>query len=216
MSVAGTAMDHVHAEEGGHAVHYDPFASRIGMWLFLFTEVMLFGTLFLAFAMYLHMHRIEFMSASHHLNKLLGAANTLILLTSSLTMALGIAAVERGSRRLSILFQGTTLVASLAFLLIKSQEWGEKFSHDLYPNSPTMLAMPHGEQIFYGFYFTMTGLHALHVIIGAVAVCAGIWLVAKGKARPGRTVALDNIGLYWHLVDVVWIFLFPLFYLIGR
>jgi cytochrome c oxidase subunit 3 len=186
------------------------------MWLFLFTEVFLFGALFLAFAIYLYLYRVDFMDASHHLNKWLGATNTLILLTSSLTMALGIAALERGAKRLSIAFQSVTVLAAFAFMAIKAREWGDKFAHDLYPNSATMLDKAYGEQVFYGFYFSMTGLHALHVIIGAAAVCTGIYYVAKEKIRPGRMVMLENIGLYWHLVDVVWIFLFPLFYLIGR
>jgi cytochrome c oxidase subunit 3 len=193
---------------------YDPTAGRIGMWLFLFTEVLLFGTLFIAYAVYLHKYRFDFREASAHLNRLLGAANTMILLTSSLTMALSIAALERGRKRLCLWLLATTMVCALGFLAIKSFEWGEKFSHDIYPKSATVLQRPMGEQIFYGLYFTMTGLHALHVVIGGAAVLLATLLVQMERIRPCRIAFLHNTGLYWHLVDLIWIFLFPLFYLI--
>ncbi len=198
-----------------HAEHYDPVAGKIGMWLFLFTEVLLFGTLFIAYAVYLNEHRWYFQEGSHHLDKLIGATNTLILLTSSLTMALSIAALERGRKMRSLVLSSVTVLFALAFLVIKSFEWGDKFAHDIYPNSATMLAKPFGEQIFYGLYFTMTGLHALHVIIGGLVILLAMGLVWKGKVGPERIGFLENTGLYWHLVDLVWIFLFPLFYLIG-
>ena len=198
-----------------HHEHYDPVAGKIGMWLFLFTEVLLFGALFLVFAMYLRLHHFEFMAASDHLDKLTGAANTLILLTSSLTMALAIEALSRGKKRQSYALLWTTIGFALAFLVIKSFEWGGKFSHGIYPSSEKMLAKPVGEQVFYGLYFTMTGLHALHVVIGAVVILFGMTFMARGKIRPDRIGFLENAGLYWHLVDLVWIFLFPLFYLIG-
>ncbi|MGD2109279.1 MAG: cytochrome c oxidase subunit 3 [Phycisphaerae bacterium] len=185
------------------------------MWLFLFTEVLLFGTLFIAFAVYLHKFRFDFRDASGHLDKLIGAVNTMILLTSSLTMALAIATLERGKKALSLSLCTVTIGCALGFLIIKSFEWGAKFAHDIYPKSATMLESPVGEQVFYGLYFTMTGLHALHVIIGAVAIVFAMVLVKKERVRADRITFLHNTGLYWHLVDLVWIFLFPLFYLIG-
>lgn len=209
-SIATTTS--VHSE---HAEHHDPAAGKIGMWLFLFTEVLLFGTLFLVFAVYLQKYRFEFQDASGHLDKLIGATNTLILLTSSLTMALSIAALERARKSLAQGMAMITLVFALAFLVIKSFEWGAKFSHDIYPKSATMLEKPVGEQVFYGLYFTMTGLHALHVVIGAVVILVAMISVHVGRTRAGRITLLQNTGLYWHLVDLVWIFLFPLFYLIG-
>jgi cytochrome c oxidase subunit III len=201
-------------EHAAHAEHYDPVASKIGMWLFLFTEVLLFGSLFICFAVYLAMHRTEFQAASHHLDKLLGATNTAILLTSSLTMALAIATLERGNRKLTQFLLVATILLAMTFVVIKSFEWAHKFETDIYPKSATMLAKPVGEQVFYGLYFVMTGLHALHVLIGAFVILLAMWLISRGKIHRERIAFLENTGLYWHLVDLVWIFLFPLFYLI--
>ena len=198
-----------------HAEHYDPVACKIGMWLFLFTEVLLFGTLFIVFAVYLTLHHFDFASGSRQLDKLLGAANTMILLTSSLTMALAIAAMQRSNRRLSVALLTATLLLGLAFLGIKAHEWHHKFQHDLYPQSATMLAKPYGQQVFYGLYYTMTGLHALHVIVGCGAIVSAMVLIRLGRVRADRIAFIDNTGLYWHLVDAIWILLFPLFYLIG-
>lgn len=205
------APDQPHA---AHAEHYDPVAGKIGMWLFLFTEILLFGSMFICFAVYLALYRVDFQHASTYLNKILGAANTAILLTSSLSMALAIATLARGNRKLTQLLLATTIAFALAFLVIKSFEWGHKFETDIYPKSATMLAKPVGEQVFYGLYFTMTGLHALHVLIGAFVILLAMWLIARGKISRHRIIFLENTGLYWHLVDLVWIFLFPLFYLI--
>jgi cytochrome c oxidase subunit 3 len=123
--------------------------------------------------------------------------------------------MERARKQLAQLLLLVTLACALAFLVIKSFEWGAKFSHDIYPKSTTMLEKPVGEQVFYGLYFSMTGLHALHVIIGAVAILFAMALVQADRIRSTRTDFLHNTGLYWHLVDLIWIFLFPLFYLIG-
>jgi len=198
-----------------HIEHHDPVAARIGMWLFLFTEVLLFGALFIAFFMYLTMYRAEFLGTSATLDRLLGGLNTVILLTSSLTMALGIGALSRARRGLAYGFLSATLVLACAFLVVKSFEWGHKFELDIYPSSASMLLKPMGEQVFYGLYFSMTGLHALHIILGIVAIVAAMILMARDRVRPERMGVLENVGLYWHLVDLVWIFLFPLFYLIG-
>jgi cytochrome c oxidase subunit 3 len=203
------------AGHGGEAEHYDPAGAKVGMWLFLFTEVLLFGSLFLVYAVYLTMYRYDFRLVSQHLDTITGATNTLVLLTSSLTMALSIAALERGRKQQSLGLMAVTLVLSAVFLGFKSVEWGSKFAHDLFPKSETMLLKPFGEQVFYGLYFTMTGLHAVHVIIGAGAILMAMFLVWKGKVNRDRASFIENTGLYWHLVDVVWIFLFPLFYLIG-
>ncbi len=203
-----------------HAGHYgvpgyDPTSAKLGMWLFLFTEVLLFGGLFVAYAVYLYAHTWQFTEASVELSVLMGGGNTLILLTSSLSMALAIAALQRGRPGLSIKLLNFTILCAVAFCVIKTFEWGGKFEHGIYPGSERVLAMSYGGQIFYSLYFTMTGLHALHVLIGAALI---IWAKAKikdGSVNKERVVLLDNVGLYWHLVDLVWIFLFPLFYLIG-
>jgi cytochrome c oxidase subunit 3 len=198
-----------------HHEHHDPVAGKIGMWLFLFTEVLLFGAMFIAFAMYLALYRFDFMEGSRQLDRLLGAGNTVILLTSSLTMALSIAALTRNKVRLSLGLQGATVALALGFMVVKTFEWGYKFSHGVYPTSELMLQRPHGEQVFYGLYFAMTGLHALHVAVGALVILGTMVLVARNRIRADRPGTLENVGLYWHLVDLVWIFLFPLFYLIG-
>ncbi len=195
--------------------HRDPVAARIGMWLFLFTEVLLFGAMFIAYAMYLSLHRWDFQEASGHLNKFAGGINTAILLTSSLSMALAIAALARGKRGQSLGLMVVTIIFAVGFLIVKSFEWSQKFAHGLYPTSDTMAQMPPGEQVFYGLYYSMTGLHAFHVIIGAALILFTMWKVSSGKVHQHRMEFIENVGLYWHLVDLIWIFLFPLIYLIG-
>ncbi|MBA4250207.1 MAG: cytochrome C oxidase subunit III [Chlorobiaceae bacterium] len=197
----------------GH-VHRDDEATRIGMWLFLFTELLLFGGLFIAYAVYRYLHPHEFMMAGKELNSFLGALNTVILLTSSLTMALSIAAIQRNKKNLSIFLQVLTLILALGFLINKSFEWSIKFSHGIYPGSETLLAKGSGEILFYGLYYTMTGLHAIHVVIGMIIIGVMTLFTIKGTINSGNNVRLESAGLYWHLVDLIWIFLFPLFYLI--
>jgi cytochrome c oxidase subunit 3 len=199
------------AHDGAHT---DPVGARIGMWLFLFSEALLFGALFIAYAADLQLFHDAFDRCSRELDRLLGAGNTLILLTSSLTMALAIAALQRGSRRGALALLAATVLLAAAFLALKGVEWSHKHALGTWPGAPGLLARPDGERAFYGLYFVMTGLHALHVLGGIAAILAAAGLVATGRVRADRPGTLVNIGLYWHLVDVVWIFLFPLFYLI--
>ena len=194
-------------------VHRDDFGSRLGMWLFLVTEMVLFGGLFIAYSYMRYRYPAEFHHGGSELNVTLGVTNTLVLLTSSLTVVLAIVAVQRAEKQRAMLFLGTTLVLGLTFLVIKSFEWAAKFHHGLYPNSPHLATLPPGEQVFFGLYFTMTGLHGLHVIAGLSVLGVMLWWVATDRIRQDRYVHLENGGLYWHLVDVIWIFLLPLFYL---
>ena len=203
-------------EPGGHVEHYDPFGGKMGFWLFLFTEVFLFGMFFLAFSIYLQKYRVEFQTSSEHLDVAMGGTNTAILLTSSLTMALAIAVLQRGKKALSLLLMLVTVLCAITFCIIKSFEWGAKFAHGIYPTSPMMDRMLPGEQMFYSLYFVMTGFHAFHVIVGGVLILVTMGFVAKGKVHKDRIGLIENVGLFWHLVDLVWIFLFPLFYLIGQ
>ena len=197
------------------AAHSDPAASKLGMWLFLFSEAVLFGTLFIAFATYLYHYRWMFRAAAHHLSRPVGAINTALLLTSSLSIALAIAALQRGRKRQSAGLLLLTVALAAGFLVIKGFEWTEKFRLGLYPLSETMRALPVGEQLFFGHYYIMTGLHGLHVAAG-IGVILWAWRkVQRESIRPDRMRALENVGLYWHLVDIVWIYLFPLFYLIA-
>jgi cytochrome c oxidase subunit 3 len=189
-------------------------SGRIGIWLFICTEILLFGGLFLLYAMYRYRNPADFHAASQELSRLDGTLNTCILLTSSLTVALSIHFFERRDRRKALSFLAATLAFGAAFLVVKGFEWGGKFIRGLYPNSPVLLARPKGEILYIGLYFAMTGLHALHVLVGmGILSTVLVWMV-RNKVTPEKPILLSNGGLYWHLVDVIWIFLFPLFYLI--
>jgi cytochrome c oxidase subunit 3 len=211
MSSDAEVIEHHHvADEEG---------AKFGMWLFLFTELLLFGGMFLIYSIYRATHSLEFLLSATELNTFIGTINTLNLLTSSLTVAMSIEALRRGNRKLSILLILATFGFGLAFMVIKYFEWSAKFHHGLYPGSEFMLSMSDGEQLFFSLYYTMTGLHGLHVVIGLVIFGFMLYFVSKKppeghKYYPGSAIKLENAGLYWHLVDVIWIFLFPLFYLI--
>jgi len=194
--------------------HVDSAGGRLGMWLFLCTEILLFGGLFLLYAVYRFKHSAEFHQASLELNRFHGTLNTAVLISSSLTVALAIHSLAEGRLRRTSLFLGVTLLGGLAFLVVKGFEWGEKFAHGLYPGSPELLAGPKGEVLYFGLYFMMTGLHALHVLVGLGVLAVVLALLLRGRVSRERPILLENAGLYWHLVDVIWIFLFPLFYLI--
>jgi len=194
-------------------VHRDDFGSKLGMWLFLVTEMVLFGGLFIAYSAMRHRYPGEFHQAGAELNATLGVINTFVLLTSSLTVVLSIVATQRGELKRAMAFLGTTIGLGGVFLVIKAFEWAAKFHHGLYPNSPHLATLPPGEQIFFGLYFSMTGLHGLHIIAGMGVLGWVLWMMARGQIRADRYIHLENGGLYWHLVDVIWIFLLPLFYL---
>jgi cytochrome c oxidase subunit 3 len=198
------------------ALHRDPLGARLGMWLFLFTELLLFAGLFLLYAVYRDAFPEDFHYAATMLDPLIGTINTLVLLTSSLTMALSIGALERGRVRTAKLLLAGTLLLGVLFLVNKAFEWSAKIHHGLYPQSEELLAHTNGENIFFGLYYAMTGLHAVHVIAGLGVLAVMYLRIARtpAPAEDERT-KLENAGLYWHLVDIVWIFLFPLFYLIS-
>ncbi len=194
--------------------HSDYTGSKIGMWLFLLSEIILFGGLFLLYSSYRYKNPLDFHLAAWELNRALGTINTLILITSSLFMALSIFFIRKGNRNLSMLFLLATIFFGLLFLGIKYVEWTVKIEHGLYPNSPRLLGRNNGEVLFYGLYYSMTGLHALHLLVGLFVLSFMLGFIMKGKINKNRFTPLENSGLYWHLVDIIWIFLFPLFYLI--
>ena len=196
-------------------VHRDDEGSRLGMWLFLFTELVLFGGMFIAYSVYRFTHQQEFHLAAKELNTLMGTFNTIILLTSSLTMVLAIAAIQNNKKTLSIFFQLVTLAFALGFLVNKFFEWSVKFHHGIYPGSETLMEKGNGQVLFFGLYYVMTGLHGLHIVIGMALIGFMTVSTIKGKITSTNYVRLESAGLYWHLVDVIWIFLFPLFYLIS-
>lgn len=195
-------------------VHRDDVGARMGMWLFLFTELLLFGGLFFLYSVYRFVNQEQFHIAAKELNTLIGTLNTIILLTSSLTMALSIAAIQRNNKSLSVFFQVLTILLAFGFLINKYFEWSIKFHHGVFPGSEILLNKPKGEILFFGLYYVMTGLHGLHVIIGVVLIAIMTRLTINGVINKDSYVKLESAGLYWHLVDIIWIFLFPLFYLI--
>lgn len=197
----------------GPAVHRDSEGAKIGMWLFLFTELILFGGLFILYSAYRSIYPHDFHEAGAELNVVLGVVNTLVLLTSSLSVALSITALQKGQRQLCVRLLAVTVLLGAVFLINKYFEWSAEIHHGMYPGGPELLKRPHGIVLFFGLYFTMTGLHGLHVIAGMALLSVMLALVARDSIRPDDFVKLENAGLYWHLVDVIWIFLLPLFYL---
>ena len=198
----------------GHHAHRDDVGSRMGMWLFLFTELILFGGLFIVYAVYRFKYPAQFQLAATELDTFVGTLNTIILLTSSLTVAMSITAVQEGRRALAMLLVSATILLAFGFLLNKYFEWGHKIALGIYPQSPELLARTSGEILYFGLYYVMTGLHALHVIIGMIVLAFSLVFIARGTVNASSYVKLETGALYWHLVDVIWIFLFPLFYLI--
>lgn len=197
-----------------HTEHRDDYGAKMGMWLFLFTEVLLFGGLFVLYAVTMHRYPAEFHEASQLLDVRMGTTNTIVLITSSLLAALSIVALQRGEmNRSKLLIIGTILLAGV-FLVIKYFEWSAKIHHGIFPDSPELATMPQGIQIFFALYYAMTGLHGIHVVVGMCVLCWVYWLINKEKVTQERHVTLENAGLYWHIVDLIWIFLFPLYYLI--
>ncbi len=196
-------------------VHYDAEASKIGMWLFIFTELLLFGGLFIVYSVYRFMNTDSFHLAAEELNTTIGAVNTILLLISSMTIAASTTSLQYKKKGLTLGLMTITVLLGIVFLVNKYFEWGVKFHHGIWPGSEHMLNdFSQGEILFFGLYFVMTGLHALHIIIGLVIIGFAMARVSSGKVNSERAALLENAGLYWHLVDIIWIFLFPLFYLI--
>jgi cytochrome c oxidase subunit III len=192
----------------------DRTGSRIGMWLFLYTEIILFGGLFVLYAAYYHEYPRAFAEYGKELNRAIGSLNTVVLLVSSFTVAASLTALRGQAKGLCQGLLATSLGCGILFLVNKYFEWNHKFAAGLYPNSPELAAAPPGKNIFFGLYYVITGLHALHVIIGMTLLAISLVLVLRNRITADRFTILENSGLYWHLVDLIWIFVFPLFYLI--
>ena len=193
--------------------------STLGMWVFLVTEIMFFGGLFLAYAIYRREFAGAFAVASNTLDVVVGAVNTAVLLCSSYTMVLAVRAAQMGSRKALIVFLILTMVLGGVFLGVKAYEWNQKFEEHHVPG-PTFHLEGTNEQgpaqLFFSLYFTMTGLHALHMVIGEGLMLFLLLQAYAGKYTREYYTPVDIGGLYWHFVDVIWIFLFPLLYLIAR
>jgi len=192
----------------------DYTGKKIGMWFFLFTELLFFGGMFLLYSVYRYRFPQDFHAAAAGENLLIGTINTAVLLTSSLSMALSISAVRKGNRNFSVLLQAITILFGIVFLINKYLEWSGKILQGVYPNSPVLLQFRNGEVLFYSLYYVMTGIHGLHVVIGIVVISFMVVFTLRGGITGDNFSKLENTGLYWHFVDVVWIYLFPLFYLI--
>jgi len=192
----------------------DKTGIRIGMWLFLYSEIILFGGLFVLYAAYFHRYPEYFAEGGRELNRIIGSANTIVLLVSSFTVAASITAIQRNAKKQAVGFLLFSLLCGVIFLVNKYFEWGAKIHHDIYPNSETLVNGEPGISIFFSLYYVITGLHGLHVIIGMVLLFVSLVCILSGKVTAERFSLLDNSGLYWHLVDLIWIFVFPLFYLV--
>jgi cytochrome c oxidase subunit 3 len=195
--------------------HVDYTGAKMGMWLFLFTELIFFGGLFLLYAVYRSEFPQEFYAASAELDRTIGAINTMVLITSSLTMACSITAIKKGETRSAVILQLLTIGFALVFLAIKYHEWSAKIGHGIYPGSDTLVSYEQGKIIFYSLYFVMTGIHGLHVVAGIVLIAVMVRMTLKGVVSKNDFIRLENTGLYWHFVDIIWVYLFPLLYLIG-
>jgi cytochrome c oxidase subunit 3 len=215
-------------------------AGALGMWVFLVTEIMFFGGMFLAYTLYRRTYPDAFASASNHLDLTLGTVNTVVLICSSLTMAMAVHSTQVGKRRLQILFLSLTILLGLTFLGIKAVEYRDKYDSSLIPGQlipgrpfgPEVQehGQPHDKhklvllnqasvknvEIFFWIYFAMTGMHAVHMIIGVGILLLILYSSIKGRYGPEYYNPVEITGLYWHFVDIVWIFLFPLLYLLGR
>ncbi|MGD8427305.1 MAG: cytochrome c oxidase subunit 3 family protein [Balneolaceae bacterium] len=191
-------------------------SAKMGMWIFLVTEILFFGGLFAAYAVFRILHPELFVEASKELNTVWGTVNTLVLIGSSLTVAMAIKSAQLNQKKNIAINLGITIVLACIFMVIKYFEWEHKFSLGIYPGASytfTGIDNPHAS-VFFSLYYLMTGLHGIHVIVG-IGIMS--WLLRrslKGDFDSEYYTPVEIAGLYWHLVDIIWIFLFPLFYLI--
>ncbi|HWB17794.1 MAG TPA: cytochrome c oxidase subunit 3 family protein [Vicinamibacterales bacterium] len=228
------ANAHEHALAGGHAVvpaaddHHNPNlqhhfysmeqqfeAATLGMWVFLVTEIMFFGGMFTAYLVYRTMYPESWVAGSHELNVPLGGINTGVLICSSFTMVMAVRCAQLGEKAKQIGYILATMVFGVAFLGIKAYEYAEKFHHHLVPGPHFNPALPRSEQIFFALYFMLTGVHAAHMIVGLGIMTTILVMTLRNRFSPDYYTPVEIAGLYWHFVDIVWIFLFPLLYLIG-
>jgi cytochrome c oxidase subunit III len=227
----GVAAAHVHDQHGhyGHVHHpalqhhfqtleQQKEAATLGMWIFLVTEVMFFGGLFMAYMLYRIWYPVAWAEGSVELSIVLGGTNTVVLIASSLTMALAVRAAQTGERKLTVNWLLITMALGLTFLVIKFFEYREKYYLGHIPGANFHAEGPEAGalQIFFSLYFAMTGLHALHMVIGFGLLSVIAWMAHKGRFSAEWNTPVEMSGLYWHFVDIVWIFLFPLLYLVDR
>lgn len=211
MSASSALGEHYNTLEQQHT------ASELGMWLFLATELMLFGGLFTGYAVYRTVYSAGFAEGSRHLDVVYAGVNTVVLITSSLTMSLGVRAAQLGQRRPLVRFLSATGVLGLVFIAIKALEYQKHFSEGMVPGLVWTFDGPLASQVqlFFFAYFAMTGLHTVHLAVGILMVLGMALFATRGAFVAERHTPVEMVGLYWHFVDVIWIFLLPLLYLFG-
>jgi cytochrome c oxidase subunit 3 len=240
----GLATTHEAATHSALQHHFENMeqqreAGTLGMWVFLVTEIMFFGALFLAYTLYRYQYPAAFATASNHLDIKLGAINTVVLIVSSFTMAMAVYSTQVGKRRNSVICLILTMILGATFLGIKAVEYHDKYTDNLIPGqlipghpfNPEVAkpgdtdhhklhlvpgATVRNVELFYWIYFAMTGMHALHMIIGLGLLTVMTIMAGRGRFSPEYHAPVEISGLYWHFVDIIWIFLFPLLYLLGR
>ena len=198
----------------------DFFGGKLGFWLFMLTEIMMFGAMFMVLTYYFTLHHDDFINASASLNRYLGGFNTVVLLISALTMGLGLLKMRSGDVKGSKLMIWATILLAFVFLGVKAIEWTAEYQHGVFLGLPALQgglpeSKPFGEIMFFGMYFTMTGLHGFHIIIGIGLM---LWLLKRinaGKVSTDHHILHFNIALYWDLVHLIWVFVFPYYYMIG-
>lgn len=198
----------------------DFYGGKLGFWLFMFTEVLMFGAMFMTLAYYNTLHPQEYIEASATLNRLLGGINTVILLVSALTMGLSLLKMRVGDVKGAKLMIWATILLATAFLIIKGFEWTAEYNHGIFLGLPALqpgneASLPFGKVLFFGMYFTMTGIHGVHIIIGIGIM---FWLLKRinaGKVTQEHHILHWNIALYWDIVHLIWVFVFPYYYMIG-
>ena len=213
----GTHTHHPRLQHHFDTLEQQQHAATLGMWVFLMTEVLFFGGLFLTYTLYRMWYPDMFLEAHRHLNIPLGAANTIVLIGSSLTMAMAVRSAQLGERSKLVIFMILTMILGAVFLGIKGIEYTDKINHHLVPGPNFAFPAPWTQQaqLYFSLYFAMTGLHALHMIVGlGIMAVMTVWSW-QGRFSPEYYTPIEITGLYWHFVDIVWIFLFPLLYLIG-
>jgi len=205
------------------AVQFDDLAQQkdsaiFGMWVFLVTEVMFFGGMFAGYAVYRYRFHDAFMAGSDHLDLFLGGLNTAVLILSSFTMAMAVHSAQTSRRRPLMIYLVLTMLLGSVFLVNKVIEYSHKFHEHLVPGPSFAFPGPEGvnAELFFSFYFAMTGFHALHMVVGVSLLAVILWMAHRGRFSSNYYNPVEVAGLYWHLVDIVWIFLFPLLYLVGH
>ncbi|MBX9604404.1 MAG: cytochrome c oxidase subunit 3 family protein [Bryobacteraceae bacterium] len=221
MTVVDTPGHGHHGHDPNQQHHFASMAqqfdsAKIGMWLFLATEILLFGGLFVGYGIMQGQHAEAFKSAHHHLDKRLGFLNTVVLLVSSWTMVMAVYSASVNKRKATVILLIITLLCAGTFMVVKYFEYSHKIHDGLLPGKYFSYKGPHleRERMFFSFYFMMTGLHGIHVLLGMVAISWLIFRANRGDFSSSWYTPVDLVGLYWHLVDLIWIYLFPLLYLI--